>query len=117
MKVAKIQGAFLLPSGIAPFSVPRTVLHSELSRRECVALARLARQPVPRAVSLPRSSRNQRGQSRISRDALRSRKRISAVNRAMTHTATVSVSASAADWPKRIRDMRYVGHDDFVVAR
>ena len=27
-----------------------------------------------------------------------------------------SVSASAADWPKRVRDMQYVGHDDFAVA-
>ena len=30
--------------------------------------------------------------------------------------ARVSVSASAADWPKRIRDMQYVDHDDFAVA-
>jgi hypothetical protein len=26
------------------------------------------------------------------------------------------VSASAADWPKRIRDMQYVDHDDFRLA-
>jgi hypothetical protein len=26
------------------------------------------------------------------------------------------VSASAADWPKRIRDMQYVDHDDFAAA-
>ena len=30
--------------------------------------------------------------------------------------ARVSVSASAADWPKRIRDMQYVDHDDFAAA-
>jgi hypothetical protein len=26
------------------------------------------------------------------------------------------VSASAADWPERIRDMQYVDHDDFAAA-
>jgi hypothetical protein len=30
--------------------------------------------------------------------------------------ARVSVSASAADWPERIRDMQYVDHDDFAAA-
>eukprot|EP01046_Picozoa_sp_COSAG06_P012442 COSAG06_NODE_730_length_12734_cov_8.227859_4_plen_96_part_00 len=30
--------------------------------------------------------------------------------------ARVSVSASAANWPKRIRDMQYVDHDDFAAA-
>ena len=30
--------------------------------------------------------------------------------------ARVSVSASVADWPKRIRDMKYVDHDDFAAA-
>ena len=30
--------------------------------------------------------------------------------------ARVSVSASAADWPKRIRGMQYVDHDDFAAA-
>eukprot|EP01046_Picozoa_sp_COSAG06_P005328 COSAG06_NODE_237_length_19433_cov_92.613961_16_plen_56_part_00 len=34
----------------------------------------------------------------------------------MHERARVSVSASAADWPKRIRDMQYVDHDDFAVA-
>jgi hypothetical protein len=43
------------------------VLRSEPSRRECVALARLARQPVPHAVSLAGRPRKQRGQSCISR--------------------------------------------------
>ena len=27
--------------------------------------------------------------------------------------AQVSVAAAVADWPKRIRDMRYVDHEDF----
>jgi hypothetical protein len=43
------------------------VLRSEPSRRECAALARLARQPVPHAVSLAGRPRKQRGQSCISR--------------------------------------------------
>ena len=30
--------------------------------------------------------------------------------------ARVGVSASAADWPKRIRDMQYVDRDDFAAA-
>ena len=30
--------------------------------------------------------------------------------------ARVSVSASAADWPERTRDMQYVDHDDFAAA-
>jgi hypothetical protein len=30
--------------------------------------------------------------------------------------ACVGVSASAADWPKRIRDMQYVGQGDFAAA-
>ena len=30
--------------------------------------------------------------------------------------ARVSVPASAADWPKRIRDMQYVDRDDFAAA-
>ena len=51
------------------------MLRCEPSRRECVALARLARQPVPHAVSLARSSRKQRGQSCISRDARRAPRR------------------------------------------
>ena len=54
---------------------PRTVLRSEPSRRECVALARLARQPVPHAVSLAGRPRKQRGQSCISRDARRAPRR------------------------------------------
>ena len=78
LKVAKNRGAFLLSE--APerrtFSAgARTVLRCEPSRRECVALARLARQPVPHAVSLARSSRKQRGQSCISRDARRAPRR------------------------------------------
>ena len=78
MKVAKNRGAFLLPEARKrrTFSAgPRTVLRSEPSRRECVALARLARQPVPHAVSLARSSRKQRGQSCISHDARRAPRR------------------------------------------
>ena len=27
--------------------------------------------------------------------------------------AQVSVAAAVADWPKRIRDMRYVDHEDY----
>ena len=30
--------------------------------------------------------------------------------------ARVSVSASAADWPKRIRDVQHADHDDFAAA-
>jgi hypothetical protein len=30
--------------------------------------------------------------------------------------ARVSVSASAANWPERIRGMQYVDHDDFAAA-
>ena len=78
MKVAKNEGAFLLShrgQRSQLFSGRRTVLRSEPSRRECVALARLARQPVPHAVSLARSSRKQRGQSCISHDARRAPRR------------------------------------------
>jgi hypothetical protein len=78
MKVAKNRGAFLLEARRKrrTFSAgPRTVLRSEPSRRECVALARLARQPVPHAVSLAGRPRKQRGQSCISCDARRAPRR------------------------------------------
>ena len=93
MKVAKNEGAFLLShrgQRSQLFSGRRTVLRSEPSRRECVALARLARQPVPHAVSLARSSRKQRGQSCISHDARRAPWRCGQYDTWSTRTHKVS---------------------------
>ena len=38
------------------------------------------------------------------------------VARGRADRAQVSVAAAVTDWPKRIRDMQYVDHDDFAVA-